>query len=259
VQFVSFVLDDAQQTWGKILPQEGQSWHDAKLVLFRDDVQSGRELQSERRGLPEADEQVPGPQRHGDHMLTRLRHRAQAARASGDAGVTLTELIVAMTLSTILGAMTLMVFLNVDKATSATTDRTINTSSARNAIQAWTSYLRVSDGPTAGSAVNRFEWITAGDIMFHANLYNRATSGAGLGSTTPSTMVWLRLDSAGALVEEQFPNTAAQGTNPSICRILVAKATAGGIANQVVHCLRQHRQPPDRPESGRGHRRRWRL
>jgi predicted metalloprotease len=40
VQFVSFVLDDAQQTWAKILPQEGQQWHDAKLVLFRDGVQS---------------------------------------------------------------------------------------------------------------------------------------------------------------------------------------------------------------------------
>jgi len=41
VQFVSFVLDDAQQTWAKILPQEGGQWHDAKLVLFRDGVQSG--------------------------------------------------------------------------------------------------------------------------------------------------------------------------------------------------------------------------
>jgi hypothetical protein len=40
VQFVSFVLDDAQQTWAKILPQEGVQWHDAKLVLFRDGVQS---------------------------------------------------------------------------------------------------------------------------------------------------------------------------------------------------------------------------
>jgi predicted metalloprotease len=40
VQFVSFVLDDAQQTWAKILPQEGAQWHDAKLVLFRDGVQS---------------------------------------------------------------------------------------------------------------------------------------------------------------------------------------------------------------------------
>ena len=41
VQFVSFVLDDAQQTWAKILPQEGGTYHDAKLVLFRDGVQSG--------------------------------------------------------------------------------------------------------------------------------------------------------------------------------------------------------------------------
>jgi predicted metalloprotease len=41
VQFVSFVLDDAQQTWAKILPQAGEQWHDAKLVLFRDGVQSG--------------------------------------------------------------------------------------------------------------------------------------------------------------------------------------------------------------------------
>jgi predicted metalloprotease len=41
VQFVSFVLDDAQQTWAKILPQKGEQWRDAKLVLFRDGVQSG--------------------------------------------------------------------------------------------------------------------------------------------------------------------------------------------------------------------------
>jgi predicted metalloprotease len=41
VQFVSFVLDDAQQTWAKILPKEGVAYQDAKLVLFRDGVQSG--------------------------------------------------------------------------------------------------------------------------------------------------------------------------------------------------------------------------
>ena len=41
VQFVSFVLDDAQQSWAKILPQEGVTYHDAKLVLFRDGVESG--------------------------------------------------------------------------------------------------------------------------------------------------------------------------------------------------------------------------
>lgn len=37
VQFVSFVLDDTQKTWTTILPQ----YQDAKLVLFRDVVQSG--------------------------------------------------------------------------------------------------------------------------------------------------------------------------------------------------------------------------
>ncbi len=37
VQFVSFVLDDAQQTWRKIL---GPEYRDAKLVLFREAVQS---------------------------------------------------------------------------------------------------------------------------------------------------------------------------------------------------------------------------
>jgi len=40
VQFVSFVLDDAQNTWRQILPQTGVQYRDAKLVLFRDAVNS---------------------------------------------------------------------------------------------------------------------------------------------------------------------------------------------------------------------------
>jgi predicted metalloprotease len=38
VQFVSFVLDDAQRTWARLLPGRDR---DAKLVLFRDAVRSG--------------------------------------------------------------------------------------------------------------------------------------------------------------------------------------------------------------------------
>jgi hypothetical protein len=42
VQFVSFVLDDTQKTWAEVLPQQsGKSYHHAKLVLFRDAIQSG--------------------------------------------------------------------------------------------------------------------------------------------------------------------------------------------------------------------------
>src|SRR6185369_2216846 len=41
VQFVSFVLDDAQNTWRRLLPAAGVNYRDAKLVLFRQGVQSG--------------------------------------------------------------------------------------------------------------------------------------------------------------------------------------------------------------------------
>ena len=40
VQFVSFVLDDAQSTWEKIFQERGQTYQHAKLVLFRDAIQS---------------------------------------------------------------------------------------------------------------------------------------------------------------------------------------------------------------------------
>jgi predicted metalloprotease len=42
VQFVSFVLDDTQNTWTQVLPaQTGKQYHHTKLVLFRNYTQSG--------------------------------------------------------------------------------------------------------------------------------------------------------------------------------------------------------------------------
>jgi len=41
VQFVSFVLDDNQKVWASILQQKGVPYEHAKLVLFRDQTQSG--------------------------------------------------------------------------------------------------------------------------------------------------------------------------------------------------------------------------
>jgi len=41
VQFVTFVLNDVQHTWGQLLPQAGTSYRHTKLVLFRDLTQSG--------------------------------------------------------------------------------------------------------------------------------------------------------------------------------------------------------------------------
>ena len=39
-QFVSFVLDDAQGVWKQVLPRYGTQYRDARLVLFRNAVQS---------------------------------------------------------------------------------------------------------------------------------------------------------------------------------------------------------------------------
>ena len=41
VQFVSFVLDDAQKTWERLLPPTGVPYRHVKLVLFRDYTTSG--------------------------------------------------------------------------------------------------------------------------------------------------------------------------------------------------------------------------
>jgi len=41
VQFVSFVLDDVQNTWERLLAQSPNPYRRAKLVLFRDATQSG--------------------------------------------------------------------------------------------------------------------------------------------------------------------------------------------------------------------------
>jgi len=40
VQFVSFVLDDAQKTWSTIMAQNNATYREAKLVLFRNSTQS---------------------------------------------------------------------------------------------------------------------------------------------------------------------------------------------------------------------------
>ena len=41
VQFISFVLDDVQSTWTKLLPESGATYRHATLVLFRDATESG--------------------------------------------------------------------------------------------------------------------------------------------------------------------------------------------------------------------------
>jgi uncharacterized protein len=50
VQFVSFVLDDVQKTWTQVLSQQGVPYHHAKLVLFRNRINSACGLAQEASG-----------------------------------------------------------------------------------------------------------------------------------------------------------------------------------------------------------------
>jgi prepilin-type N-terminal cleavage/methylation domain-containing protein len=158
-------------------------------------------------------------------MLTALRRRYRA-RHDSDAGFSLAELLVAMVIMSIFGALTAKLFVSVDNSSAMSTDRSINSASAGAVMQAWTEYLRVADGLTAGSTTNRIEWVTANEMVFYADLFNRTTTGSGLSATNAPTMIWLRLDGKGVLMEEQFSSTAAQGASPARCRRLLSSVTA---------------------------------
>ena len=155
-------------------------------------------------------------------MLSRAAARRHPATADNDAGATLTELIVAMTLSVILGAVTLTMFVTVNGSAASSTDRTIGSSQARDALQSWSGYLAVSDGPVSGSTSHRFEWISAHDMLFYADLNNRAGSAA---RSAPS-IIWLRLDGNQQLVEEQFASYSTFPASYSSCRILATGVTS---------------------------------
>ena len=155
-------------------------------------------------------------------MLRIVARRLHRTNAANDAGVTLTELIVAITLSVILGAVTLTMFVSVNSSAASSTDRTIGSSQARTVLQAWSEYLAVSDGPVSGSTSHRFEWISAHDLLFYADLNNRAGSAA---RSAPS-IIWLRLDGNHQLVEEQFTSYSTFPASYSICRILATGVTS---------------------------------
>lgn len=157
-------------------------------------------------------------------MLTRLVRRVRVAGRArrGDDGTSLTELLVAMGLASLLGALTLGLVVNVNSSATATTDRSIGAAQARTVLLAWTSYLRVSDGLTAGSSSHRFEWLTSTSTLFYADLNNRS----GTTAASPPTMIWLRFDATNkALVEEQFSLPVSYPAAPRVCRVLAQNVT----------------------------------
>lgn len=145
-----------------------------------------------------------------------------------DSGFTLIEVLVTMVIAGIVGALTMRLVVMVSASAGATSDRAVNSGRATSLMQAWSGYLSVIDDPSAsGLVTNRFEWLTPTSVLFYADLYNR--SGA-VSTTGAPTMIWLRLDATGQLVEEQFP---AQPTSYpaawTTCRPLLTNVTQGSV------------------------------
>src|SRR5260370_3337439 len=84
VQFVSFVLDDTQKTWDRVLPQQsGVPYRHAKLVLFRDATDSSCGLAQSATGpfYCPADEKVYIDLGFYDDLTNRFRAPGEFAQA----------------------------------------------------------------------------------------------------------------------------------------------------------------------------------
>jgi len=146
-------------------------------------------------------------------MLSRairaLRNRR--ARLADDRGITLAELMVSMTLTTILGVMAVLFFVGATHAGYRTVLTNENTSDARITLDSWTNMLRVAGWLDPNTEADRFEEITSTKIVFYANLNNRvASTSAPYGAPGPTTKValMLRISDAskgiGQLIEVTF-------------------------------------------------------
>jgi len=159
-------------------------------------------------------------------MLTFLRTRIRSV-ARGDAGLTLVELLVAMVLASVVGAMTLLTFIGASSASSATGDRMTGTANARSTLQQWQALIQTADtAPTgltdcsSGTTSHRFEWIGTDDILFYANVGNRPADG----SCTAPDMFWLAMRD-GTLLQAQY-SLGASGWAIDGCKVLSEKPYA---------------------------------
>lgn len=135
-------------------------------------------------------------------MLTRLRTVARR-----DDGLTLIELVVAMSLATIVSAMCLVFFLTAenDGTSSVLTNQAV--ADARNVLTDWTALFRVAGWLDPSAKTDRFEEITPTKIVFYANLDNLTTADQTTGAPT-KVVLHLRVVDAlrgeGQLVEALF-------------------------------------------------------
>lgn len=166
-------------------------------------------------------------------MLSRFRNLLRSRRRD-DAGITLGELVVSATVTMIMLAVATSWLIQINRQGSGTMLTNQTTGDARNALQSWTSMLRVAAWLDPTTKTDRFEEVTPTKIVFYANLGNLPTacptnSPASCRLTNAATKVTLSLVSngsgggAGRLVEVVF---GPDNTTPTRVRTVALNASA---------------------------------
>jgi prepilin-type N-terminal cleavage/methylation domain-containing protein len=158
-------------------------------------------------------------------MIIAIRRALQSRLArllrSGERGFTLTELITAMGLSVILGTMTLLVFVGLNRASLSTVERSLSASEARNILSSWTSLLQVAESPFHDENTPAFETVTGNELVFYASIDNRM-HGNDFGLPTRISV----RGEGGTIVEEHYAPDGTGGWQPTpTTRVLASDAT----------------------------------
>lgn len=133
-------------------------------------------------------------------MLTAIRR--SRSRLADDAGFSLMELVGAMVIAAVVGAMSLAWFMSASDATSSASDADQATASARNVLQTWGRMLQLAGAPAAtGGTTNGVTGITATSISFTAYLTNSGTCSAN-SACAPLTTTSVTLALSGGMLRE---------------------------------------------------------
>ncbi len=164
-------------------------------------------------------------------MLTGLRARAADVRGD-DAGTSLAEIVVAMGITTVVGAIALSFFVWTGRATSNAAENSFTTGGARLAVSAMSSTLRLADSPTSQPGATDFRIIgplSHSTVAFFANDdANRAGSAARTLPTrvvytvTNGTVTEARYAPLAGAVAQPTTWTSNYPTTPTTTRILLA-------------------------------------
>ena len=156
-------------------------------------------------------------------MLTAFGRRLRA-----DDGITLVELLVSMTVTTILGALTIIFFISAEHSGYKSVLTNQATADARNTLDSWTSLLRVAGWLDPTAKTDRFEEITPTKIVFYANLDNRNTADQTVGAPTKVALMLRTTDAAtgeGQLIQVIFK---PDNTTPDSVRQVAFEVTPTG-------------------------------